>query len=326
MIALPRRALLAAPFLSRVAFAQGAYPNRSVRIILPFAPGGSVDFVARILQPSLQELLGQPMILENRTGAAGSVGLELAARQPPDGYNLVFGNVGSLAVNPTVYARTMKVDVARDLAPISLAGNTPDVLVVHPDVPARNVAEFIALVRTRPGQLNYASPGAGSLNRLEMELFREAVGGLDMVHVPYPAGAGPAVLAIVGGDVQALFTTVPSCMQQILAGRLRALAVTTAQRVPGLPSVPTLAESGFPEFVTGSWQGLLAPAGTPPEIIQQLVGVVHAAMRRSEVRQRLEAGGVVPDVSPTPADFAAMIAREERRWGALARLAGVTVE
>jgi tripartite-type tricarboxylate transporter receptor subunit TctC len=321
-----RRTLLAAPFLATAARAQTPYPSRSIRIILPFAPGGSVDFVARIMQPSLQDVLGQPIILENRTGAAGNVGVEIATRQPPDGYNLLFGNVGSLSVNPSVYAKTMKVVVARDLAPIGLAGNTPDLLVVHPDVPVRNVAEFIALARAQPGKLNYASPGAGSLNRLEMELFREAVGGLDMVHVPYPAGAGPAVLAIVGGDVQALFTTVPSAMQQVQAGRLRALAVTTAQRLPGLPDVPTLVESGYPDFITGSWQGMLAPAGTPREIILRLHAVVDAVMRRPEVRARLEAGGVIPDVSATPDAFGAMIQREEERWSALVRRAGVTVE
>jgi len=321
-----RRPLLAALLAARGAAAQPGYPSRPIRIILPFAPGGSVDFVARSLQPTLQDILGQPIILENRTGAAGNVGLELAARQPPDGYGLVMGNVGALAVNPTVYEKTMRVQPLRDFLPIGLVGNTPDLLVVHPEVPARSLAEFIALARASPGRLNYASPGAGSLNRLEMELLREAAGGLDMVHVPYPAGAGPAVLAILGGDVQALFTTVPSALQQVQAGRLRALAVTTARRLSQLPEVPTLAESGYPDFITGSWQGLLAPAGTPAEIILRLHAVVAEAMRRPEARQRLEAGGVVLDTSATPQDFATLIGQEERRWGALARRAGVTLE
>lgn len=321
-----RRPLLAALLAARGAAAQPGYPSRPIRIILPFAPGGSVDFVARSLQPTLQDILGQPIILENRTGAAGNVGLELAARQPPDGYGLVMGNVGALAVNPTVYEKTMRVQPLRDFLPIGLVGNTPDLLVVHPQVPARSLAEFIALARASPGRLNYASPGAGSLNRLEMELLREAAGGLDMVHVPYPAGAGPAVLAILGGDVQALFTTVPSALQQVQAGRLRALAVTTARRLSQLPEVPTLAESGYPDFITGSWQGLLAPAGTPAEIILRLHAVVAEAMRRPEARQRLEAGGVVLDTSATPQDFATLIGQEERRWGALARRAGVTLE
>jgi tripartite-type tricarboxylate transporter receptor subunit TctC len=321
----PRRALLAS-LLAAPALAQAPYPNRPVRIILPFAPGGSVDFVARILQPAFQDIIGQPVVLENRTGAAGNVGLELAARQAPDGYTLVCGNVGTLAVNPSVYERTTKVVPLRDLAPIGLAGITPDLLLVHPSVPAEDVAGFVALARAQPGRLNYASPGAGSLNRLEMELFRDAAGGLDMVHVPYPAGAGPAVLAIVAGDVQALFTTVPSAMQQVQAGRLRALAVTTARRLPGLPAVPTLAESGYPEFVTGSWQGLLAPAGTPTEIILRWHAVIAQAMARPEVRQKLEGGGVVPDLLPSPEAFAEMIVREERRWGALVRKAGISAE
>lgn len=321
-----RRPLLAAPLLAMPAHAEGGWPSRPVRIIIPFAPGGATDFVARILQPVFQELLGQPVILENRTGAAGNVGMEVAARQPPDGYGLFFGNVGTLAVNPTVFARTLRLQPLREFAAISLAGITPDVLLVHPGLAVRSVAEFVALARAAPGRLNYGSPGAGSLNRLEMELLREAAGGLDMVHVPYPAGGGPAVLAIVAGDVQALMTTLPSAMAQIQAGRLRALAVTTAARVPALPEVPTLAESGFPEFVAGSWQGLLAPAGTPAEVILRMHGVVAEAMRRPEIRHRLDAGGVAPLVSASPEEFAALIGREAARWGALATRAGATAE
>ena len=214
----------------------------------------------------------------------------------------------------------------RDYAPISMAGDMPDVLVVKNELPARSVAELIALARSQPGKLNYGSPGAGSLNRLEMELLREAAGGLDMVHVPYPGGAGPAVLAIVAGDVDLLMTTLPSAMAQIQAGRIRALAVTSAARAPGLPEVPTLRESGFPDFVSGSWQGVLSPTGTPPEIVTRLHGAIGEAMRRPEVRQKLQAGGVSPEVSESPAAFAAFIGREAERWGSLATRARVTVD
>jgi tripartite-type tricarboxylate transporter receptor subunit TctC len=331
-----RRAVLAglaAAALPRGAVpAQGAapsWPSRPVRVVVPFAPGGASDFVARILQPALGELLGQPVVVENRAGAAGNVGMEAAARAAPDGYTLFLGNVGTLAVNPTVFARTIRVRPQADFAPISLAGDTPDVLVVHPSVPATTVAELVALARAQPGRLNYGSPGAGSLNRLEMELFREAAvpgGGLDMVHVPYPGGAGPAVAAIVAGDTQLMFTTLPSALGQVQAGRLRALAVTTARRVPALPEVPTLAESGVPDFVAGSWQGVLAPAGTPAELILRAHAATVAAVARPEVAQRLRGGGVEPVASRSPDEFADLIAREAERWGALARRAGATVE
>ena len=320
-------AVLGAFALPRPAPAQGAWPGRPVRVIVPFAPGGASDFVARILQPALGDILGQPIVVENRAGAAGNVGMEAAARAAPDGYTLFLGNVGTLAVNPTVFARSIRVRPTMDFAPISLSGDTPDVLLVNAGVPAGSVAELIALARAQPGRLNYGSPGAGSLNRLEMELFREAVpGGLDMVHVPYPGGAGPAVAAIVAGDTQAMFTTLPSALGQVQAGRLRALAVTTAQRVPALPAVPTLVESGFPDFVAGSWQGVLAPSGTPAEVIARAFAATVEAIGRPAVAQRLRGGGVEPVASRSPDAFAALIAREAERWGALARRAGATVE
>jgi tripartite-type tricarboxylate transporter receptor subunit TctC len=303
------------------------WPSRPIRIIVPFAPGGASDFVARILQPALQDLLNQAIVIENRAGAAGNIGMEAAARAAPDGYTLYLGNVGTLAVNPTVFARTIRVRPEAEFAPISLAGDTPDLLVVNPSLPVQTVAELIALARAQPGRLNYGSPGAGSLNRLEMELLREAVpGGLDMVHVPYPGGAGPAVAAVAAGDVQLMFTTLPSALGQVQGGRLRALAVTPSQRVPALPEVPTMIESGFPEFVTGSWQGLLAPTGTPAEVIQRLHEVTVAAVARPEVAARLRGGGVEPVSSASPQAFGTMIAREAERWSALVRRAGASVE
>jgi tripartite-type tricarboxylate transporter receptor subunit TctC len=303
-----------------------AWPTRPLRLLVPFAPGGATDLVARILQPTLQEILGQSIIIENRAGAAGNVGMEAAARLPPDGTNFFFGNVGTLAVNPTVFARTMTVVPSQAFAPITLAGDTPDVLLVHPSVPARSVAELVALARAQPGKLNYGSPGAGSLNRLEFELFREAAGGIDMIHVPYAAGGGPAVAAIVAGDVQALFTTLPSAIGQVQAGRLRALAVSTAQRVPAVPDVPTMVESDFPDFVTGSWQGILAPMGTAQPVLLRAFEAITTAMARPEVVQRLAAGGVEPVSSRSPEEFAAFAAREAARWGAIARRAGVSLE
>jgi tripartite-type tricarboxylate transporter receptor subunit TctC len=325
---LPRRALLATSLLAPLARPARAapYPDRPIRVIVPFAPGGATDLAARILQPFYAEQFGQPVIVENRTGAAGNVGMEAAARATPDGHTLYLGNVGTLAVNPAVFARTLRIDPNKDLAAISLVSETPDALLVRPDLPVRNVAEFIAYARARPGQVNYGSPGAGSLNRLEMELLREQAGGLDMLHIPYQGGAGPAVMAAVAGDVHGLFVTYSSAVAQVQGGRLRAIAVTTAARVPATPEVPTLAESGFPDFIASSWQGLLAPAGTPPEIIARWHAATQAAVARPDIQARFAASVTLAVASAAPADFAAHIAREGERWGALARRAGAVAE
>ncbi len=322
-----RRALaLAALPLAGVARAQGSYPDRPVRLIVPFAPGGSSDFAARIMQQPLGEALGQAVVIENRTGAAGNVGMEAAARAAPDGYTVFVGNVGTLAVNPAVFGRTLQVVPQRDFAPIGLVSLTPDVLLVRPELPVHSVAELVAYARANPGKVNYGSPGAGSANRLEMEMLREAAGGLDMVHVPYPAGAGQAVTALVAGDVHCLFVTLSSAIGQVQAGKLRALAVTIGQRVPALPQVPTMRESGFPDYIVGSWSSLSMPAGTPTAIIARWAGMVRQIMARPEVARRLRESGTEPAVSASPAEFAAYIAAEAERWGGLVRRVGASVE
>jgi tripartite-type tricarboxylate transporter receptor subunit TctC len=316
-------ALLAMPALAR---AQGAYPDRPVRIIVPFAPGGSSDFIARILQPHLGEALGQPVVVENRAGAAGNVGMEAAARAAPDGYTLFLGNVGTMAINPSVFARSLKLDPQKDFAPISLVATTPDALVVHPSLPVHSVAEFVAYAKANPGKLNFGTPGAGSANRLEMELLRERAGGLDMVHVPYVGGAGQAVTAGVAGDVQCQFVTLSSAIGQVQAGRLRCLAVTIARRVPALPEVPTMEQAGFPGFVAGSWQGFAAPAGTAPAIVARWAAMLREAMARADVQQRLRAAGTEPEVSGSPEEFARYIADETQRWGAVVRRVNATAD
>ncbi|MDN3567649.1 tripartite tricarboxylate transporter substrate binding protein [Paeniroseomonas aquatica] len=323
-----RRGLLAAAGLGlATAGARAAtYPERPVRLIVPFAPGGATDLAARIMQPHLSAALGQPLVVENRTGAAGNVGMEAAARAAPDGYTLFLGNVGTLAVNPTVFARTLRLRPVEDFAAISLVSETPDALVVHPSAPFGSVREMVAYARANPGKVNYGSPGAGSLNRLEMELLRELAGGLDMVHVAYPGGAGPAVTAATAGDVHGLFVTLSSALGQVQAGRLKALAVTTAQRVPALPEVPTMAESGYPAFVASSWQGLLAPAGTPAAILQRWHRLAEEVLRLPDVRHRFALAATAAVASPSPEDFATLIAGEGRRWGALAQRAGAVAE
>jgi tripartite-type tricarboxylate transporter receptor subunit TctC len=327
-VALQRRALLAVSGIAKaVPRARAAdYPERPIRLIVPFAPGGATDLAARILQPPFSEAIGQPIVVENRAGAAGNIGMEAAARAAPDGYTLYLGNVGTLAVNPTVFARTLRLRPTEDFAAISLVSETPDALVAHPAAPFASVPELLAYARAHPGRVNFGSPGAGSLNRLEMELLRELAGGLDMVHVPYPGGAGPAVTAVMAGDVHCLFVTLSSAVGQVQAGRLRALAVTTAGRVAALPEVPTMVESGYAAFVASSWQGLLAPAGTPEPIIRRWHAVTEAVLRLPEVRRRFALAATEAVASAAPEAFAAFIASEGQRWGALARRAGATAE
>ncbi len=317
--------LLGGPAMPALARAAMRYPDRPVRVIVPFGPGGASDFVARILQPRLGEVLGQPLVIENRAGAAGNIGMEAAARSAPDGYTLFLGNVGTLAINPTVFSRALKVKPATDFAPVTLVADTPDILVVGPSLPVRTVKEFVAEAKAKPGALSYASPGSGSLNRLEMELLRQAE-GLDMIHVPYTAGAGQAATDILGGAVAGGFITLSSALGHVQGGRMKGLAVTTARRIPALPDVPTMEESGYPGFVSGSWQGLLAPAGTPPEIIERLHAVTAEALRHPGVVRRYATGGVEPVSSHTPDEFADFMAREARRWGEVAERSGAAAD
>lgn len=298
----------------------GGYPTRPLRVIVPFAPGGASDVVARIIQPHLQELLGQAIVVENRPGAAGNIGMEVAARAAPDGYTLFLGNAGTLAINPTVFERSLRIDPLRDFGPVSLVAETADVFVVHAALPVRSVAEFVAFARANPGRLNYGSPGM-SVNRLAMEKLREEH-ALDMVHIPYSGGAGPASLAVAAGEVHCLFVTLSAVMPQIQAGLVRALAVNGMRRVPVLPEVPTMGEAGFSGFETGSWQGILVPAGTPPEIVHRLHEVVLRLVAREELRQRFAASGTAAVASRSPEEFAAFLRSEHEKWGSLVRRIG----
>jgi tripartite-type tricarboxylate transporter receptor subunit TctC len=305
-------------------FGQNAYPSRTVRMIIPFAPGGASDFVGRIMQPRLGELLGQQIVVDNRGGAAGAIGTEAAARSAPDGYTIFLGNVGTLAINPAVFTK-LAIHPLRDFQPITQVVDVPGVLIVNPSLAATNVKELIAYAKANPGKLNYASPGSGSQNRLEMELLRRA-GGLDMVHVPYKGGAGPAVTGLIAGETQLMFTTISSALGQIKAGRLRALAVTSPKRLVELPEVPTMIESGYTGGSSGSWQGVLVPAGTPREVVDKLYTVIVETMRTPEVKARLAKGAAEAVTSESPKAFADFIAAEEARWGKVAREAGATVD
>src|ERR1700681_275677 len=244
-----------------------AYPTRSIRLVVPFPPAGTTDILAREVAQRLSVSLGQSVIIDNRPGAAGNIGSDLVAKSAPDGYTLLMGTVGTHAINPSLYAR-MPYDHVKDFVPIVLVAGVPNVLEVTPSLPVNSVADLIKLAKEKPGQLNFASSGSGTSIHLSGELFK-TMAGVDMVHVPYK-GSAPALIDLMGGQVQLMFDNLPSSLAQIKAGKLRAIAVTSAQRAPALPNVPTIAESGLPGFEASSWFGLLAPAGTPAAVVARI--------------------------------------------------------
>ena len=320
-----RRALLtglAALPLARPAVAQGAWPARPVRVVVPFAPAGATDILGRLTATELGNALGQSFVVENRAGAGGNLGSDLVAKSPPDGYTLLFGAAGNIGINPSLFAN-MPYDPARDLAPVSLIAEVTNILVVHPSVNARSVQELIALGRTTPGGLVYASSGNGSTIHLSAELFA-AMTQLRMTHVPY-RGSGPAMADLLAGRVALMFDNLPSALPHVREGRLRALAVTAARRSPVLPDLPTIAEAGVPGYEATSWFGLFAPAGTPREIIGRMAREMDAFARRPEVAERIRALGAEP-ITNTPDDFAAMVRAEIAKWGAVVRASGARAD
>jgi len=300
------------------------YPSKPLHMIIPFAPGGASDFVGRILQPRMAELLGQQIVIENRAGAAGNIGMDAAAKAAPDGYTIYLGNIGTIAINPAVFPN-LQVNPMRDFVAVTRVVDVPSVLVVNPSFKVDSVKALVDYAKKNPGKLNYASPGSGSQNRLEMELLRKAE-SLDMVHVPYKGGAGPAVAGLVAGETQVAFTTAPSAMGQIKGGRIRVLAVTSPKRMAQLPGAPTMIESGYREFVSSSWQGVFVPTGAPEEIVDELFRVLHQTLETPAVAERLAGGGVEVALSESPRAFAAFVAAESQRWGRVARESGATVD
>jgi tripartite-type tricarboxylate transporter receptor subunit TctC len=301
-----------------------AYPNKPIRMIVPFAPGGASDFVGRILQPRLGEILGQQIVVDNRPGASGNIGLDAAAKAAPDGYTVFLGNVGSVALNPAVFPK-LGVVPTKDLIAITQVVDVPGVLVINPELQASSAKDIVAIAKAYPGKLNYASPGSGSQNRLEMEVFRRVAGGLDMVHVPYKGGAGPAVAGLAGGETHLMFVTASSAMTFIKNGRIKLIAVTSNKRLDAFPGTPTMAESGFPELTSGSWQGVFVPTGTPKEVVDRLYSALIDTMKTSEVVQRLSNGGVEV-VTSKPGEFAKFVQSETDRWGRAVKEAGATAD
>ncbi len=298
------------------------YPTKPIRLIVPFAAGGGNDAVARTIAQRLSEELGQQVVVDNRAGAGGIVGAEAAAKSAPDGYTLFLGGVGSHAINPSVH-RDLPYDPVKDFAPISLIASAPLILVVHPSVAASSVEELIGLAKAKPNTINYASNGNGSSSHLAAVMF-ESMTAIRMTHVPYK-GLSPALVDLLAGRVQAMFSSVVAILPQVTAGKLRALAVTGERRLALLSDVPTVAEAGVIGYQAGSWYGILAPAGTPPEIIRKLNGEIVKAIRRPEMQRSFALEGAEP-IGSSPQEFAAHIRAELDRIGKVAREARIELQ
>jgi len=317
------RRLLIAMLLSVVAsaFAQ-AYPSRPVRLVVPFAPGGSADLVARLIGQKLGESWGQQVVVENKGGGSGMIGNDFVAKSAPDGYTLTVGTMGPFSVNPTLFEK-MPYDPVRDFAPITLTGIASHVLVANPSVPPRTVGELIALARAKPGQLTFASSGTGNATHLTFELFKSTA-GIDIVHVPYKGG-GPAMADLVGGQVAFSFASMPSALPYVQAGRLRAIAVGGAHRSPLFPEVPTVVEAGLAGFVSEDWQGILAPAKTPAGVVAKLNADLVRVLHTPEMKAKLAGAGFDVKTS-TPREFAHFIRSDTAKWAAILQRSGTKAQ
>jgi tripartite-type tricarboxylate transporter receptor subunit TctC len=293
-------------------------------MIVPFAPGGASDFVARMIQSGVSEILGQQIVVDNRPGASGIVGTETAARAAPDGYTAFLGNIGTISINPGVNAN-LRVKPDKDLAPVTICADTPSILITRPDFPANTVGELIAYVRANRGKVTFASPGSSTLNRLEMELFKRDA-GLDMVHVPYKGGAGPAVTDVLAGHVDVMFTTLSSAMEFVKTKTVKALAVTTKQRMADLPDMPTMYELGWKNLVTSSWQGVLVPTGTPRPMVNKLHAAIVKVLADPEIQARMRKSGAIAVSSKSPEDFKAFMDGETAKWTKVIEESGVRAD
>jgi tripartite-type tricarboxylate transporter receptor subunit TctC len=298
------------------------YPSKAVRIVVPFAPGGTTDILARLIGQRLTEALRQPVLIDNRPGANGALGTEMVAKSAPDGHTIVMGYLGSFAIGPNLYSK-LPYDPVRDFAPITVVASTTQAIVMHPSLPVRSTRELIALAKRQPGQIGYASAGIGAPSHLAGELFK-MMAGVDLVHVPYK-GSGAAMNDLLGGHVAISFGGLAAAMPHVKAQRLRVLAVAGAARSPAMPQVPTVAESGLPGYDVSSWFGLLAPAGTPREAITRLHDEVVKILKTAEVKERLAADGAEV-VANRPDEFSAYIKSELTKWGGVIKAARVRAE
>ena len=313
--------LLSSTLLCAGFVAAQSYPSKTIRVIVPYAPGGSTDVVFRILAPRLTEILGQTVVVENRPGASSTIGLDIAAKAPPDGYTVGTPNI-TFGANPSLMKK-MPFDTEKDLLPVSLVSIVTLVMTVHPSVPARSVKALIALAKSKPDSLNYGSAGNASANHLATERF-SYMAGIKMVHVPYKGG-GPAVISVVGGETAILFATIPSSIQHFESGRLIPLGVSSLKRNIALPNVPSIAEAALPGFEAIEWNGVLVPAGTPPAIITRLNQAIVKALAIPDVKERIIGLGADP-VGSSPEEFAAFIKKELATWSKVIKEVGITIE
>ena len=298
------------------------YPNKPIRLVVPFAPGGSSSIVARAVAAEMEKGLGQPIVVDNKPGGFGNVAMLEVARSDPDGYTLIIGHVGSLAMNPFIYEK-LPYDVDKDFAPVSLLAIVPAIFVVHESVPAKNLREFVALAKKEPGKLYYGSAGNGSAGHLAMEYLKQ-VTGIDIQHVPYK-GTGPNIIDLVAGRTQASSAGTPPLMPHVKAGKLRVIAVGTSKRLATLPDVGTVAEQGYPGFETSQWYGLNAPAKTPEAIIRRLAAEAAKAARSPKVLERFAADDA-EGIGSTPAEYAAFVKKEQERWSKVVRAAHIKAD
>ena len=310
-------AFFLALLISSAACAQ-PFPSKPIRLIVAFAPGGIADFAARSVSPRLADALGVPVVVENRAGAGGIIGAELVAKSAPDGYTLLVTSI-SHTINPSV-VKTLPFDTQRDFAPVMLIADAPNILVVHPSVPAGSLAELIALARSRPGELNYASSGIGTSTHLCGELFKTMT-SVNLQHVPYKGG-GPAVADLLGGQVQLMFATLPTVLEHVRAGKLRAFGVTGSQRFAGAPDIPTIAEGGLAGYEVSGWSGMFAPARTPRAAIERLAAETARILADPALKERLLAQGAEAAVK-MPDEFAAFVDAEMRKWRRVAQASGM---
>jgi tripartite-type tricarboxylate transporter receptor subunit TctC len=299
-----------------------AYPTKPVRLIVPFPPGGGVDFIGRIVGQKLTERLGQQVAIDNRSGANGIVGLEALKTAAPDGYTIAAASAGPLAVNPFIYAK-LPHDTLKDFTHIANMVNFPLLLVSHPSLPAKNVKELIALARAQPGQVTYSSPGAGNSGHLAGELFN-SMAKAKILHIPYK-GTAPAVLAVLSGEAQLTYSSIPTILPHVRSGRVRALGVGNAQRIPSLPDFPTIAEAGLPGYEAYAWGGMIGPANMPAAIVQRLSKEIQDILKMKDVTERMLSEGTVPTPSG-PEEFTAYIRAELKKWGDVVKMAGIKAE
>jgi tripartite-type tricarboxylate transporter receptor subunit TctC len=311
--------LLAAGSVS--AQSPAGYPTRPIRMVVPFAPGGASDFVARIIQPKLGELLGQQIVIENRPGAAGNLAVEVVAHAAPDGYTVLLGNVGTMAINPTFYP-DFKLNILRDFIGVTAIADIPGAIAIHPSIPAATIKDFIAYAKARPGLLNYGSSVVGSAQSLSFEFFMSKA-GIKLVHIAYKGGAGAATVALISGEVMVAVATLASFNPYLQGGRLKVIGVQTEKRLASLPDIPTLVESGFPELKTSSWNGLFVPAGTPKPIVDKLYEVLIKVLNDPRVLERFAATGAVMITNKSPEDFAVFIQAQNEFWGNIVRKLGI---